>query len=419
MSTLDLEKQRRFALEVVAQLRRAGHEAYWAGGCVRDQLLGRVPKDYDVATAAAPEQVRELFGHRRTLAVGAAFGVICVLGPRDAGQVEVTTFRRDAPYSDGRHPDSVVFSSAQEDASRRDFTVNGLFYDPAEERVIDFVDGQEDIRRRVIRAIGRPEERFAEDKLRMLRAVRFAATFGFALDEATRATIAGMAAEIAVVSAERIAMEMRRMLEEAGRAGAVRMLLDTGLAQAILPEIVPSDSAAQQKLAESLAVLERLAQPGFPLALAALLGDMTDAEGAVKIGRRWRLANKEIERTEWLLAHRQSLQGARTRLWSIVQPIVVAPGIDDLLAWHEATIAVAGGDASDAAWCRSLLAQPRDVLDPPPLVSGDDLLQMKIPSGPLFRKLLDEVRSAQLDGRIHDKQEATALVEAMHRNSQP
>ena len=177
------EEQRRFAVEVVRRLRGAGFEAYWAGGCVRDQLLGRTPKDYDVATNAVPDQVRALFGRRRTLAIGAAFGVIAVIGPQGPGTVEVTTFRRDAPYSDGRHPDSVTFSSAEEDASRRDFTINGLFYDPVEQRVIDFVGGQEDLAQRRLRAIGDARQRFAEDKLRMLRAVRFAATFAFSLDE--------------------------------------------------------------------------------------------------------------------------------------------------------------------------------------------------------------------------------------------
>ena len=173
------DEQRRFALDVVRRLRGAGFEAYWAGGCVRDQLLGRTPKDYDVATNAMPEQVRQLFGRRRTLAIGAAFGVIAVIGPKPAGTVEVTTFRRDAAYSDGRHPDSVAFSSPEEDASRRDFTINGLFYDPVEDRVIDYVGGQADLAAGRIRAIGNARDRFAEDKLRMLRAVRFAATFAF------------------------------------------------------------------------------------------------------------------------------------------------------------------------------------------------------------------------------------------------
>ncbi|MCD4726297.1 MAG: CCA tRNA nucleotidyltransferase, partial [Pirellulales bacterium] len=212
------KEQRRFALEVVRRLRAAGFEAYWAGGCVRDQLIGRTPADYDVATDAEPERIRALFGRRRTLALGAAFGVISVIGPKPAGLVEVTTFRRDAAYSDGRHPDSVAFSTAAEDASRRDFTINGLFYDPIGQQVIDFVGGQKDLAARLVRAIGSARDRFAEDKLRMLRAVRFTAAFDFTLDAEARRAIAEMAAEIHVVSPERIAVEMRRLLADRNRA---------------------------------------------------------------------------------------------------------------------------------------------------------------------------------------------------------
>ncbi|MFN5709429.1 MAG: CCA tRNA nucleotidyltransferase, partial [Planctomycetota bacterium] len=173
---------REFAVQIVQRLQQAGFEAVWAGGCVRDMLLGLKPKDYDVATSALPEQIRDLFGHRQTLAIGASFGVITVLGPKSAGQVEVATFRQDAEYSDGRRPDSVHFSTAERDAQRRDFTINGMFYDPVQDVVLDFVEGRRDIDERVIRAIGNPEERIAEDKLRMLRAVRFAATYQFHLD---------------------------------------------------------------------------------------------------------------------------------------------------------------------------------------------------------------------------------------------
>ena len=186
MPNLKPAEQRRFAVEVVRRLRAAGFEAYWAGGCVRDKLLGRTPADYDVATDAEPDRIREVFGHRRTLAIGAAFGVISVVGPKEAGMVEVATFRRDAAYSDGRRPDSVSFSTAAEDASRRDFTINGMFYDPLDDRVIDFVGGQKDLAARVVRAIGCARERFAEDKLRLLSRgafcghVRFRARRGLA-----------------------------------------------------------------------------------------------------------------------------------------------------------------------------------------------------------------------------------------------
>src|SRR5690242_2559491 len=189
--------ERDFALDVVRRLRQAGHEALWAGGCVRDELLGLTPQDYDVATSARPEQVRSLF--RRTIAVGMSFGVIEVLGPRTEGdwlKVQVATFRSDVSYSDGRHPDAVVFSSAREDALRRDFTINGMFFDPLENRLIDYVGGQEDLQARVLRAIGDPKQRFAEDKLRMLRAVRIATRFELEIEPATAEAIRVMAPQI-------------------------------------------------------------------------------------------------------------------------------------------------------------------------------------------------------------------------------
>src|SRR5271170_6893354 len=196
--------ERVFAMQVVRRLQEAGHEALWAGGCVRDELLGLVPKDYDVATDARPEQVQSLF--RRALAVGASFGVIEVLGPRSHGRnlsVEVATFRTDGTYSDGRRPDQVIFASAREDALRRDFTINGMFFDPLKGELHDFVGGQDDLHARVLRAIGNPHVRFQEDKLRLLRAVRIATRFELAIEPQTAAAIQAMASQLPVVSAER------------------------------------------------------------------------------------------------------------------------------------------------------------------------------------------------------------------------
>jgi poly(A) polymerase len=411
-SRLDMptpEAQRRFAEEVVRRLRGAGFEAYWAGGCVRDQLLRRVPKDYDVATNAVPDQVRTLFGRRRTLAIGAAFGVIAVIGPKAAGAVEVTTFRRDAPYSDGRHPDSVAFSSAEEDASRRDFTINGLFYDPMQERVLDFVGGQKDLAEKRLRAIGDARLRFAEDKLRMLRAVRFAATFAFALDGEARAAIAEMAAQIHVVSPERIAMEMRRLLADRSRADGVRMMVETKLAAEVLPEIVPQDDAGRQRLDDTLATLTRLGEEcGFPLALATLLYPFADAVAVAGVCQRWRLSNKETERVGWLVENHAALEGAPTMRWSQLQPLLVAEGMDDLVTLTEAASPT---NAEAAAYCRSLVGKPRETLDPLPLLTGNDLLAQGIPSGPEYKTLLQRTRAAQLDGEIHSRAEALALVE--------
>ena len=413
MPKLVPEKQRRFAVEVVRRLRAAGFEAYWAGGCVRDQLLGRTPKDYDVATDAVPGEIREVFGRRRTVAVGAAFGVITVLGPREAGQIEVATFRRDAAYSDGRHPDHVTFSTAREDASRRDFTINGLFYDPAEERVIDFVGGREDLARKVIRAIGDPEERFAEDKLRLLRAIRFSATFEFTLEADTLAAIRRMAHQITVVSPERIAAEMRQMLVVPGRSTAVRLSVETGLASAILPEIVPSDEPGRRRLEQTLRVLDRLEEPGFPLALAALLVSVVDGAAARKVCRRWRLSNPETARVGWLVEHHGALEHARSTPWSRVQRILITEGIEDLLAMNEAIVLADAADTGEIDWCREKLSQPRHLLDPPPLLTGDDLIEHGVPQGPAYRMLLERVRDAQLDDEIHAKSEALALVDRL------
>jgi tRNA nucleotidyltransferase/poly(A) polymerase len=383
-----------------------------------DKQLRRVPNDYDVATNATPPDIRRLFGRRRTLPIGAAFGVITVLGRAGAGQIEVATFRRDAAYSDGRHPDSVVYSTAEQDALRRDFTINGLFFDPIEQRVIDFVGGREDIKKQVVRAIGDPKKRFAEDKLRLLRAVRFAAAFAFTLAPDTLRTIREMAGEVTVVSAERIAAEMRRMLTGSGRTVAVRLLLETGLAAAVLPEIVPEDDAALVRLEHALAVLGRLSRPNFPLALATLLHTCVDSARSAEICRRWRLSNHETDRLGWLLAQRGSLAHAREMRHSALQRILVASGAADLTAWEEAVVMVDAGEvdarkADDLAYCRALLDQPRETLDPPPLLGGDDLGEHGIAPGPVYRDLLRQVRDAQLDGAIHTKDEALAMVDRL------
>ena len=403
MFMIDPEQQRVFAVDVVRQLRGAGFEAYWAGGCVRDELLGRRPKDYDVATSAPPPEIRALFGRQRTLPLGAAFGVITVLGPRRAGMIEVATFRQDAAYSDGRHPDQVTFSSAREDAARRDFTINGMFFDPIEGKVIDFVGGQQDLQGRLIRAIGPPQLRFGEDKLRMLRAVRFAAVFGFAIDAQTAAAVRAMAGQITIVSPERIAMEMRRVLTETGRVRGVRLLVELGLAAAVLPEIVASDETAEQ----ALGVLGRLQEPSFPLALAALFVLPADAAMVRAVGLRWKLSNQETDEAAWLVEHCPALAGARTLRWSKLQPVLVHPWAEHLVALHGAALPQ-GPD--EAAYCRKLLDQPRETLDPPPLVTGDDLRRLGIQPGPKFKQILQAVRDAQLNGEIRTKDEALRLA---------
>ncbi|MDA0808198.1 MAG: CCA tRNA nucleotidyltransferase [Planctomycetota bacterium] len=411
--------QREFAEQVVRQLTDAGFTALWAGGCVRDLLVGREPKDYDVATNARPEQVRDVFGKRRTLSVGESFGVIVVLGPKSAGQVEVATFRTDGCYIDGRRPESVVFSSPEEDAQRRDFTINGMFYDPLKKQVLDFVGGEKDLAAGVLRAIGDPHARMEEDKLRMLRAVRFAATFEFDLDEATADAVRSMADQISVVSAERIAQELRRMLVDRHRARAIELCHEVGLLVRVLPELksVTQDSSRWRRLTSRLRLL---VEPNVALAFAVLLEAAGDcaSEGACAVskladqaGRRLKLSNQEINDAGWLLKHRRSLDNASTLPLSTLKRVLSQRLATDLIALIRVRDLSNDRHPNDAIFCDDYLRMtPKAILDPPPLISGDDLIKAGFRPGPQFKEVLDRVRDAQLDLRITTPTEAMNLA---------
>ena len=434
--------QREFAIEIVRKLRAAGYEALMAGGCVRDLLLGREPKDYDVATTARPEQVRTLFGHGRTLAVGASFGVIVVLPPRgrDAGQVEVATFRTEGPYLDGRRPESVAFCTPEEDAKRRDFTINGMFYDPIEARVLDFVGGETDLAARVIRAIGDPHDRMCEDKLRMLRAVRFTATLDFALDEVTAAAVREMAEQITVVSHERIAQELRRMLIDVHRRRAVELCEDVGLLAVILPELAVESSdflsggrespgssiafsSAVQKPGDlrpplrkrtgelTLVMLSLLEAPSFELAFAALLHALPAKPTVHDICRRLKLSNDDTDRIVWLVAHQDDLAEAPSLSLARLKRILSHPYRDDLLSLLRVKRLATGDDMRPVLFVNEYLARtPQSVIDPPPLITGDDLKQLGLKPGPDFKTLLDSIRDAQLNDQIITRDQALALA---------
>lgn len=430
----DPEAARRFALRVVSRLREAGHEALWAGGCVRDELLGRTPADFDVATSAHPDAVRELFGRRRTLAVGAAFGVITIVGPPDAGHVEVTTFRTDAAYTDGRHPAGVRFSTPQEDAQRRDFTINGLFFDPIEGKVHDYVGGQADLAEGIVRAIGVASQRFAEDHLRMLRAVRFSAGFGFVLEADTRAAIERMAGLVTSVSPERIAAELRLMISRTGRTAALDLLLETGLAAEVLPEVaLPEGSAlpaAQWRVASR--VVGALDEPSLPAALAMLVDvshpSERDAEVALPpgrrphsrtitaIGTRLRLSNEETTTADWLLAAIQTLDriaqttGLQAARWSMLQPWLADRRASQLADLMRARADHGLGSPEAAAWVTLQLERDSHALDPPPLLSGHDLLAAQLATGRDIGRWLGEVRQRQLDGEVATKDDALAWL---------
>lgn len=431
LTMLDPALSRQFAVDVVEQLRAAGHQALWAGGCVRDQLLGKTPKDYDVATDAEPERIRDVFGRKRTLAIGAAFGVITVLGPKDAGQIEVATFRRDIGYSDGRRPDAVAFTSAEEDAKRRDFTINGIFYDPVAHQYLDYVGGQEDLQNHVLRAIGNPHDRFAEDKLRMLRAVRFAATLEFTLEHATYEAIKAHASQITIVSGERIAAEMRRILVHPNRVAAVEMLRDSRLLEFILPEsrVLDDQRDYEGTWEGTTSLLGLLQSPGFPLALAALLFHMRSEadllhEEAVRrkeeesevsldpkaliaaVTGRWKLSNEEREDLTVFLTQSHLIRWAgvlRGPRWGSVQQLLIARTGRELLDFTEAVETIRGNPVDYIPWYREKLKLPREQLDPPPLITGDDLKAAGEIPGRLFASALSLVRQEQLDGILQTK----------------
>lgn len=424
MSSADLKRD--FAVEVVQTLTRAGFTALWAGGCVRDLLLGKSADDYDVATNAHPDQVRELFGPRRTLAIGASFGVVLVHGPRGRGganDVEVATFRTEGPYLDGRHPQHVSYATPEEDAQRRDFTINGMFYDPLAETILDYVGGQEDLAKRVVRAIGDPHARIKEDKLRMLRAVRITARFDFELDRATANAVCEMAPEMLVVSHERITQELKKMLVHSRRARAVELARDMRLLTVILPELAPvvataGLSSADDRWRLTVQTLDRLENPRFALALAALLRDLrsgksSDEAGAlaVQICRRLKLSNQESDDVAWLIAHEDALRGAAAMPPRHLKRLLAKPLIGELLALERAHTLVANTSDADVAFCENCLhALPMEEINPAPLINGEDLIALGLVPGAQFKELLEIIRDAQLDGLIGTREEALERV---------
>jgi len=395
--------QRDFALQVVKQLREAGFESLWAGGCVRDQLLGRIPQDYDIATNARPEQVRELFGHRRTLAIGAAFGVIGVLGPRSQPPIEVATFRSDGAYVDGRRPEGVTYTTAEEDALRRDFTINGMFFDPVDEKVIDYVGGQQDLEQGILRAIGDPLARFSEDKLRMLRAVRFATTFGFQIEEPTLQAICEMAQEVNVVSAERIGGELRRLLVHAFRKLGLELLRETKLLKPLIPELATLSEQDAPSWQQILQNLDRLQSDSLAAAFAALLFELQQPDLVGQLGRRFRFTNKEIDRATWLVRSLSRLAEAEPLPWPQLQRLLIHDGSADLVVLADAVL---GSDHPSVEEYRRQLALPAEILNPAPLLTGDDLIAHGVQPGPHFAALLNHIRDQQLLGLIRNRDEA-------------
>jgi poly(A) polymerase len=433
---------RELANSICDTLRRDGHQAFLVGGCVRDLLLGREPIDYDVATDAIPDRVLQLFPG--TLAVGAKFGVVLVLS--NSHKVEVATFRKDVGYSDGRHPDQVLFTTtAEEDVSRRDFTINGLLMRHDTNEVLDFVGGRADLQAGIIRAIGDPARRFIEDKLRMLRAVRFAARFGYAIEPITFSAIQKHAPEIHFVSAERIQEELSKLLTEGAARRGFELLDDTGLLQQVLPEISAMKGVPQppeyhpegdvwihtRLMLESLppdtsrtlawgVLLHDVGKPPT-FRPASLTGDRIRFDDHADVGvriaaeilKRLKFSNDATDQILALIANHMKFKDVAQMRKSTLKRFVRQPRFDEHLALHRLDCLASHGHLGAYEMVGNFLKQtPLEQVKPTRLLTGDDLNEMGYLPGPEFQIILGALEDAQLEGTLNTKDEARAFIRA-------
>lgn len=424
------------ATSIVRRLREAGHQAYFAGGFVRDMVLRRPRKDIDIATSATPSQVQEIFP--KTVPVGAKYGVVVVLVGN--ASFEVATFRSDGPYMDGRHPESVRFTSVEEDVKRRDFTINGLLYDPLGGDIIDLVDGQEDIRQGVIRCIGSPQARFEEDRLRMLRAVRFAADLGYRIDPQTFVAIRHLRQGIVQVSPERIRDELTLMLTQKRADMALRLLDETGLLAEVLPEVSALKDMEQSPphhpegdvWTHTLLMLQELKQPSVRLAYGVLLHDIgkpqtqkADEDGkitfhehevvganmAAAICQRLKLTNRDTAAITSLVRQHLKFFSTPKMKTSTLKRFLATDNFDELLELHRLDLLASNGNMETHSFCVTKLQDYGDKrLRPVRLLGGNDLIEMGYEPGPLFRRILVELEEAQLEETVRTREEAVRFV---------
>ncbi len=427
------------ARKIAERLRDRGHIAYFAGGCVRDMVRGLTPKDYDIATDARPENVQALFP--RTYAVGAHFGVIIVL--EDGFQFEVATFRSDEAYIDGRHPSAVQFSSPEEDARRRDFTINGMFLDPASNKVIDLVGGQADIGAKLVRAIGEPGQRLAEDRLRMLRAVRFATALDYQIDERTWDALVASASSINQISGERIRDEVVRIFLSSNRVRGWDLLDASGLMSAILPELQAMKGVLQPEqfhpegdvFVHTRLMLSLLRETvSIPLVFAVLFHDVAkpvtarvDETGRIRfnehdrigaemteaIMRRLRFSGAEIEATVEMVRHHMVFKDAPKMRIAKLKRFMARPTFDEELELHRVDCQSSHRMLDNYEF----LLRKRDEfanepIIPPPLVRGDDLIAFGLKPGPKFGEILEAVETRQLEGKLRTRDEALNWVKS-------
>ena len=429
------------AISIVQQLRAEGYESYFAGGCVRDMLLAKEPQDYDIATSAKPEDVQRIFPV--TVPVGAQFGVVLVM--IDGAPFEVASFRYDGAYLDGRRPSAVRYGTLEDDIQRRDFTINGMVYDPIADHVIDLVGGQDDLRLGLVRAIGDPRARFEEDRLRMIRAVRFAASLKFEIDPPTFAAMENLASTIAVISWERIGDEVTRILTEGAARRGFELLDRSGLLQIILPEIVAMRGTAQTPdyhpegdvFTHTLLLLSHLESPSETLAYGCLLHDVAKpvcirqdgnritfyghteqgAEMALAILKRLKRGRAVWERVAYLVRnHLRLVQAPQMRL-STLKRFLREDGIEELLELARIDALSSNGDLSYYQFCQRRRGElKQDEIRPEPLVRGGDLIALGFKPGPQFKEILRQVEDAQLGGELHGRDQALEWIRSKFIN---
>lgn len=427
---------------LLSSLREAGHRAFFVGGCARDMILGLLPREYDITTSATPDEVSRLFEH--TVPVGASFGVILVIV--GGYKFEVATFRKDESYSDGRHPDAVSYSkSEEEDVLRRDFTINGMLYDPFTEEIIDYTGGLQDLGLGIVRTIGRPEERFAEDKLRLVRAVRFAARYGFRIDDETFLAMKSLAGEITQVSEERIRDELVKIVSQRNPGAGLMLLSESGLLEYILPEAEimrgveqpPEFHPEGDVFVHTCMVLDELyknedGDVSTTLGMAGLLHDVgkpptftvTDrirfnghdklgAEMSREICRRLKFSNKEIDTICELVREHLKFKDIFHMKKSTLKKFIRMPYFEEHMALHKADCLASHGMLDAYDFVMKKIEEFRladEEIKPAPLITGKDLIRMGYKPGPMFKEILSFVEEAQLEGEIRDPSEAVSLV---------
>ena len=433
-------------MDVARRLGAAGYRALLAGGCVRDRLLGNDPDDYDVATSATPTEVSAIFP--KSNLVGAHFGVVIV--KHGGHQVEVATFRTDGSYLDGRRPDCVEFSTPEEDAKRRDFTINGLFEDPVDGRVIDYVGGIDDLKSRRLRAIGNPEARFQEDALRLMRAVRFATRLGFEIESETRAALGSCAGLLGKISVERIRDEFSRILTGPDRRRGVELLVDTGLMHHIVPEVYdligceqPPEFHPEGDVYTHTMIMLEMLDPAAPidLCLATLLHDIgkpatrtveedtgrprfnghdkLGAEMAGSILRRLRYPNEVIDHASFMVARHMTFMHVRQMRVAKVRRFMGAPTFQKEMELHRVDCASSNGFTDNYEFLREKEHEfANEPVLPPPLVTGRDLIERGLKPGPRFREILDHIQTEQLEGGVRDRDAALAMLEEIIKNEE-